>query len=128
MNGKPASAQACGEIGVLAQEAIAGMDGLGAVSLGRGEDALDVEIAFRRRRWTDMSRFIGQRTCRRRAVGVGVHGDARDAEFAESPHQAHSDLAAIGDEYLVEHARGQQKGQACRSSLPFDSNVGTRCA
>ena len=35
-----------GEIGVLAEEAVAGMDGLGAVLAGGVEDAVDAQVAF----------------------------------------------------------------------------------
>ena len=39
-----------GELGVLGQEAVAGMDGVGAGDLGRGDDVGDVQVALAARR------------------------------------------------------------------------------
>ncbi len=38
-------------------------------------------------------------------IGRGMHGDGRDAELLAGAQDAQSDLAAIGDQNLVEHAR-----------------------
>ena len=45
------------------------------------------------------------RTCFEVAVGLGVHGDGLDAEFAAGAQDAQRDLAAVGDDDLLEHAR-----------------------
>jgi len=37
------------------------------------------------------------------AVGVGIDGDGGDAELFRRPDDAAGDLAAIGDEDLLEH-------------------------
>jgi hypothetical protein len=34
-------------------------------------------------------------------VGIAVHRDGLNAEFAQAPHDAHRDLAAIGDEHAL---------------------------
>src|SRR5258708_2845404 len=72
-----------GEIGVLAQEPVPRMDRFSAV-LARGiEQTVASEIAFGRRRRTDVLGFVGHADVQRPAVGVGIHGDIADAEFAQ---------------------------------------------
>ena len=58
------------EAGVLGQEAVAGVDGVGAGYLAGGDKARDVEVAFRGRRRADADAFIRQA----HVHGVGVGG------------------------------------------------------
>ncbi len=48
----PAAAPGFGEFGVLAQEAVAGVDGVDGMAAGGVQDFFDVEIAFGGGRWT----------------------------------------------------------------------------
>ena len=48
------------EIGVLGQESVAGVDGVGPGALGRGQQRLDIEVAGRRRSGTDADGLVGQ--------------------------------------------------------------------
>ena len=48
---------------------------------------------------------VGEAHVQRLAVGLGVHGDRLDAELAAGADDAQRDLAAIGDQDLLEHAR-----------------------
>ena len=91
-----------GEIGVLRQEAVAGMDRLRAALLRGIDDARDIEIAFARWRRSDQDRFIGRRDMQRVGVGLGIDRDRADAQALGRAHHAASDLAAIGDEDFVE--------------------------
>ena len=70
-----------GEVGVLAEEAVAGMDGVGAVPAGGVEDAVDAEVALGGGRGPDVRGFVGHADVQRRAVGVGVDGDACGCPF-----------------------------------------------
>ncbi|MEJ0042121.1 MAG: hypothetical protein WDM81_07830 [Rhizomicrobium sp.] len=85
-----------GEFGVLAQEAVAGMDRLAFGGLGGGDDAGDVEIgggsagAQRLRR-------IRSLHMRRRRIVVGIDRDAAQPQIARRARDAHGDLAAVGD-------------------------------
>ena len=44
-----------------------------------------------------------KRHVQRVRVGLGVDGHGRDAELAAGADDAHGDLAAVGDEDLLEH-------------------------
>ena len=88
------------EPGVLGEEAVAGMDGLGAGLLRGVEDAVDAQVALARWRGADRHRFVGVQHVQRGAVGLGVDGDRRIAELAAGADDADRDLAAIGNEDL----------------------------
>ena len=102
-----------GELGVLRQEAVAGMDGVGAGDLAGGDDLVDVEIAVARRRRADADAFVGEPHMHGVGVGRGMDGDGLDAEFLGGAQDAQRDFAAIGDEDFLEHRRGGS--QATRS-------------
>ncbi|MCW0416072.1 hypothetical protein NB689_001826 [Xanthomonas sacchari] len=104
---QPARGAGFGELGVLGQEAVAGMDGLRAAALRGLEDALAAQVALARRRGADVHGLVGQAHVARVAVGIGVHGHGGDAELAAGGDHPAGDLAAIGDEDLVE---GRQVG------------------
>ena len=88
---------------VLRQEAVAGMDRLGARALRRLEHALDREVGLGRRSRTDPDRVVGETRVRRAGVGVGVDGDGADPERFEGADDADRDLAAVGHEHRPEH-------------------------
>ena len=92
-----------GELRVLGEEAVAGMDGVGVRHLGRGEDARDGAIALRRRRRADAHRLVGEADVQRLAVGLGEDGDGLDLELPAGAQDAQRDLAPIGDEDFLEH-------------------------
>jgi hypothetical protein len=91
-----------GEVGVLGQEPVAGMDRLGARAARRLQHALLVEVALRRRAWAEQVGLIRDRRVQRAAVGLRVDGDRADPELPERPEDADGDLAAIGDEDFLE--------------------------
>src|SRR5690606_16542316 len=92
-----------GEIGVLAEEAVAGVDRLGVGDLGGGDDRGHVEVALRRGRRADAHRFVGHRHVLEVAVHGRVHRDRADPERVAGAQDAQRDLAAVGDHDLVEH-------------------------
>ncbi len=97
-----------GEGLVLRQEAVAGMDGVGARFVGRFEEAVDAEIALAHQRRPDPDGLVREGDVRRLPVGVGID---RHGAIAHRPGRAHDppgDLAAIGDHDLAEaHFRGR---------------------
>ena len=93
------------ERGVLGEEAVARVDGVGAVGGGRRDQVLHDEVALRRRRRAHADGLVGPGDVQRRGVGRRVHRDGADAELAAGADDADGDLAAIGDEDLVEHGR-----------------------
>ena len=94
-----------GEIGILGQEAVTGMDCLGAGRLGRGDDGLDVQVALDGRRRPDAPRLVGLRHVRRSGIGIGVDRHRGDAHAPRRAHDAAGDLAPVGDQDLSEHRR-----------------------
>jgi len=94
-----------GETGILRQEPVAGMDGIGAGDCRGRQDRGNVEITVARRRRSDADRFVGQPYMHRVAVGGRMDRDRLDAHLAAGAMDAERDLAAIGDQDLVEHRR-----------------------
>ena len=48
---------------------------------------------------------------RRRRIGVGIHGNGRNAQLAARPYDAHRDFPAVGDKDFSKHS-------FLRSSVP----------
>ena len=97
------------EIGILGEEAVAGMDAVGARGLRGGDQALVRQIALRGRRRTDVNRLVGQPHMQRVAVGVGIDGDRAQAQAARGADDAAGNLAAIGDQDGFEHRRSRRR-------------------
>ena len=65
-----------GKIGILRQEAVAGMHGFGAAPARGVDHALDIEIAVARPRRPEQHRLIGFGDMHRAAIGLGIDRDA----------------------------------------------------
>ena len=87
-----------GELRILAQEAITGVNRIGMGNFGCSDDRGDVEIAVGRRRRTDADSVIGQPHVHRIGIGGGVHRDRLDPHLMRSAVDAQRDFAAIGDQ------------------------------
>ena len=87
-----------GEVFVLRQEAVAGVDRVGAAGPAGGEDLVDHEVALRGGRRADRDGAIGQLDVRREPVDVAVDRDGLDPALLARTHDANGDLAAVGDE------------------------------
>ena len=94
-----------GEVGVLGEEPVAGVDRLGAGALDDVEDRVGVEVALGRGLAAEGVRLVGVAHVGGVAVELRVHRDGGDAELAARPHDADGDLAAVGDQDLRERAR-----------------------
>ena len=92
-----------GKAGVLRQEAVAGMHGVGAGDLAGGEDIGDVEIAVLGGGRADAHALVGKAHMHGVGVGGGMHRHRRDAELLAGAQDAQRDLAAVGDEDFIEH-------------------------
>ena len=92
-----------GEGGVFGEEAVAGVDGVGAGDVGGGEDGGDVKVAVAGGRRSDADAFVGETDVHGVGVGGGVDGDGGDAELAACALNTDGDLAAVGDEDFLEH-------------------------
>ena len=102
-----------GEVGVLREEPVAGVDAVGPALLDGVEDGLGVQVALGRRLAAEGVRLVGHPDVQGFAVEVGVDGDGGDAHLAAGPDDTDGDFAAVGDEDLLQHAG------------PFDSGQGT---
>ena len=105
MKAMPWCVQHLGEAGVLGQEAVARMDGVGAGDLAGGDERRDVEIAVAGRRRADADALVGEADVHGVGVGGRMHRHGGDAELLAGAQDAERDLAAVGDEDLVEHRR-----------------------
>ena len=92
------------EGGVLAQEAVARVHRVRLGALHDVEQLRDVEIRVGDAAVTERVRLAGHLGVQRAAVRMGVDRRAPDAHGVQRAADAHRDLAAVGDEYLAEHA------------------------
>ena len=92
-----------GEVGVLRQEAVAGMDGLRTGFPGRRDDGVAAQVAVRRARPADQVGLVGLAYVLGIGVRLGVHRDGADAESTAGTDDTAGDLAAVGDQDFREH-------------------------
>ena len=112
-----------GEAGVLGQEAVAGVDGVGSAAGDDVEETLDREVALRRRGAPEQVRLIGGPDVAGPPVGLGVHGHRCDAEVPAGPGHPHGDLAPVGDQDLGDGS-SPHVGAVCQAgAMPVDSGV-----
>src|SRR5262249_51256778 len=79
------------------------------------DDRHDREIRLSRRRRADRDRFVGLLDVQRLGVGFGIDRHGLDAHAARGADHAARDLAAIGDEDLLEHVfSGASRHGYCR--------------
>ena len=90
------------EAGVLGEEAVAGVDGVGPGLLRDRDDLRDVEVGVGRGRSAQAVRLVGQPHEERVAVGVGVHRHTADTGVLAGPDHPDRDLAAVGDQDLLQ--------------------------
>ena len=92
-----------GEVGVLGEEAVAGMHGFRAGGFRRGDDVGHDEVALVRLSGADAHGLVGVL----HGIGVGVLGrvdrDRLHAQLLAGAHDAQRHLAAVRDENLVKH-------------------------
>ena len=104
-----------GELRVLGEEAVAGMDGVGAGDLGGGDDARDVEVGFARGGGADADVVVGEAHVQRFAIGFAVDRHRGDPKLPARANHPQGNLPAVGDQHLLEH-------YGVRSSAPEDTD------
>ena len=95
MNLMPHGLADFGEVGVLAQQPVAGMDGIDVGDLGGADHRRNVEVAVGKPRRPDADGFVGKAHVQRIAVGLAVNGDGLDAQFLAGANDAQGDLTAV---------------------------------
>ena len=111
------------EVGVLGEEAVAGVDGVGARHLRHADDLGDREVGGdRAEAFADAVGLVGLEAVQRELVLLGEDRDRPLAHLVRGAHDADGDLAAVGDQDLREgrHAAlsprlgpGEGYGQQC---------------
>ena len=95
-----------GELGVLGEEPVAGVDGISTGVGGDLDDLGDVEVGLGRGGATEGVGLVGEPHEEGVAVRVGVDRDRPDPGVLAGADDADGDLAAVGDEDLLQaHAR-----------------------
>ena len=101
---------------IFGEEAVAGMYGV-ASGVARGaDDFVDYQIAFARGSGANWIGLIGEPDVKRSTVHVAVDGHGAHAHVATGAHDAHGNFAAIGDQYLAEHAGPFEVGDKGRGA------------
>ena len=95
-----------GEFRVLGKEPVARMDRLGARELCDLDDPLGLQIALARRRRAQEIGLVAKLEVPGMPVRLGKNRDRPDAEPGAGPGDPAGDLAAIGDQDLLEHGGG----------------------
>ena len=93
-----------GEVGVLGEEPIAGMDGVRSGNLGRAQDVGNISVAESGIRRPDADLLVGCAHMEARYIGLGKDGDGLDSKFLTGTNYAERDLTAIGYQHFLEHA------------------------
>ncbi|CDZ89351.1 Choline dehydrogenase [Rhodococcus ruber] len=103
-----------GEVGVLGQEAVAGVDRVGAGLAGGVEDLVEHQVGLGGGLATERECLVGE--LHELGVGVGfcVDGHAPVTGVLGGSDDPHSDLAAVGDEHLRDVRAGMTgHGASC---------------
>ena len=91
------------QVGVLCQEAVAGVDGVHAVLLGDLDDGLDVQIGiYGAGLGAQGIGLVRDGAEHGVLVLLGVDGHGGDAQLVQSPEHTDGDLAAVGDQDSLE--------------------------
>ena len=116
-----------GKAGVLAQEAVAGVDGIGAGRLGRGQQLVHAQVAVGRGVATQRIGHGGLAHMQGARVGVGMHGDGVQPQAVGGGDHAAGDLAAVGNEDFLHDAEVSREAQR-PSPQPSPKERGRRVA
>jgi hypothetical protein len=106
---QPGGFHRTGKAGVLRQEAVAGVDGVGAGALRGGQHGVDVQVAVAGRRGAQPVRLADVAHVQRGGIGVGMHGGHRQPQPPRRARDAAGDLAAVGNQQLVQSLHGQKR-------------------
>ena len=95
----------CGQLGVLGEETVSGVHGIGAGVFGDADDLLDRQVgADRTARLTDLVGLVGLQSMRRVAILVRVHRDGQNAHLVGGTERTDGDLTAVGHQEFRDHA------------------------
>ncbi len=100
-----------GERGILREEPVAGVDGVGAAFECHPHDVFDVEVGLDRPlALADQVALVRLHAVQRETVFLRVDRDRPDPELVRGAHHADGDLAAVGDEQRLDLAVVTHRG------------------
>ena len=102
MKVSPASRHARREIRVLGKKPIPRVNGIGAGDLRRVKDSVDAKVAVSRGIAAERDRLVSHAHVTGPSIALGKDRHRPEAEVAACANHAHRDLAAVGDEDLVQ--------------------------
>ncbi len=102
------------EVGVLAEEAVAGVDPIGAALVDGVEDRLSVEVALRRSLPAQGKSLVGEADMEGVAIEFAVDRNGLDAQLSGGPDDPDGDLSTVGDQDL-----GKHRWQSWRNGHPY---------
>ena len=105
---QPCRRAGVGEFLVLAEETVAGVNGLRAGGQRGVDDALPLQITLTRRVAADVHGLVAGVHVARIGVGVAVDGHRAHAQALRRGSHAAGNLAAVGNEQLLKHAKPPQ--------------------
>ena len=91
-----------GEASVFGQEAITGVNGIGAAGCGGGQDVGNIEVALATGGFSHADGFIGQLHMQCVLVDRAVHSHGGDAQFPAGAKDPEGDLAPVGDQQFAD--------------------------
>ena len=94
-----------GELGVLAQEAVAGVNRLHVGHLGSRDQPGNVQIAVGAGGLADADGAIGKLQVRRVAVGLGIDRDHLDAQLLAGPNDSQGDFTTVRHQDPLKHRK-----------------------
>ena len=97
--------------GVLREETVTRVDGVGPTGDGGRDDVRDREVRLGGRRVADADGLVGELDVEAVLVGGGVDRDGGEAELLAGADDADGDLAAVGDEDLEKEGKEQKRGR-----------------
>src|SRR5581483_11044419 len=94
-----------GEVGVLAQQAVAGVDRVDVSDFGGGDDGGNVEIAVGCARRSDADGLVGKAHMKRVAIGFAIDRDGAHTKFTTGVDDTQRNLVAVGNQNFTKHGR-----------------------
>src|SRR5882762_10385137 len=92
-----------GELRVFREEAVAGMDGVGAGDFGGRDEPGDVEVAVAAGRAADADVVVGETDVQRLSVRFRIHRHRLDPQLLARADHPQGNLPAVRDQHFLEH-------------------------
>ena len=93
-----------GEVRVLGEKTVAGMDRIDVAYFRGAHDAIDLQVTFGTGRCADANRFIGQLDVERIDIRFRINSERPDSQLLASADDAQGNLAPIRDENFLKHS------------------------